>query len=86
MRTTIYKCDDCKKEIGDNVHFSLNFSNYSGIAVPPGEDGNYGWCIEKSIQGKFLHFCTAKCLGSHFSKMLKGYNDQKKKLQKRGNA
>lgn len=77
MQQTVYKCDECKAEIGKKKHFSLSFSNYSGVAVPPGTPVNSvggshpNWRVIPSIQGQFKHFCNPKCLTSFFTKLYK---------------
>lgn len=79
MRQTVYKCDHCKVEIGDKKHISLQFANYSGIAIPPSTDemvkftkgfGNT-WKVVESLQGKFVHFCNHVCLGRYFGEIYK---------------
>lgn len=73
MQVTIYKCDKCKKEIGNKKHLSLSFGQYSGVAVPPtakGIHGNKRWSIETSVQGMFLHFCSTKHLAEYFDGLI----------------
>ncbi len=68
MQLTIYKCDQCKKEIGDKKHVSANFTNYSGIFH---KNKLERWEAKKSIQGQFMHFCNGKCIGAYFSNLMK---------------
>lgn len=65
MQQVVYKCDDCKVEIGPKKHISLRFGNNSGIATPPGGKHSY-WHTEPTLNGKFLHFCSPKCLAHYF--------------------
>lgn len=78
MQQVVYKCDQCKKEVGENKHISLRFSNESGIATPPdvlpqpdGAMRNRSWRVEAGLQGKFTHFCNAQCLQRYFSALMK---------------
>lgn len=69
MRSTIYKCDECKKEIGDKIHLSLSFGAYSGVAVPP-KTKKQSWVVAGSLQGSFSHFCSTGCLKKYFDGLL----------------
>lgn len=86
MQQTVYKCDECEKEIGLNIHISLRFAQNSGIAVPPVSEkidsGNRYWHTTPSLQGRFVHFCSAKCLKIYFDDLIfiaKNENKPKKK-------
>ncbi len=70
---TTYECDECKKTIGDNPHISLQFTNYSGISLPPKSKGNISpyWAVSNSMNGKFMHFCNGKCIGDYFGQLMK---------------
>lgn len=70
MQKIIYHCDQCEKEIGNNKHLSivLAHSDACGVANPPQADSF--WKIVKFPRG-FLHFCSAKCIGSYFGALLK---------------
>jgi hypothetical protein len=81
MRQTVYKCDECKKEIGDKKHFSFQFAQYSGVAVPnkplPYTAGEVvRWEVHNKLQGKFVHFCGMKCLADYFRTLLKNSNQE----------
>lgn len=70
---TLYKCDQCKKEIGDNPHISLviaNHVNASGIALPPNAERGI-WIVCERINGDFLHFHNGKCIGLFFDALIK---------------
>lgn len=72
---TKYYCDHCNKEIGNNPHISLGIANlgYSGIALPPSHSRNPKseyWHVDQFEAG-LKHFCTSKCLGQYFEKILK---------------
>ena len=76
MRQTVYKCDECKKEIGEKRHISLQYGQYSGIAIPshpiPYTSPNVvRWSVEGGIKGTFAHFCNAQCLQRFFSVLMK---------------
>ena len=77
MRQTVYKCDQCEKEIGNKKHVSLACGQYSGVAVPPKEvigiaSVNMGsWQVKSSLQGKFMHFCNGQCIARFFSDLIK---------------
>lgn len=86
MRQTVYKCDQCTKEIGEKKHISIQFAEYSGIAVPPSGyrpvknfekkdesflvQGYGSWTIQNSLRGRFMHFCNAVCLQRFFSSLM----------------
>lgn len=71
MQKVVYRCDWCVQEMGQKKHLSLQFSNYSGVAIPPNQGKSNGWRIAESLQCKFMHFCNAKCLQKHFSNLMK---------------
>lgn len=79
MQKTVYKCDQCLKEIGAKKHISLHFDRFSGIAVPPSTDEmvkfekgfSNVWKVESSLQGEFVHFCNSICIQRYFSNLLK---------------
>lgn len=64
---TIYKCDQCRKEIGDKIHITLMLSRGpgTGIAVPKPH-----WHTEQ-LNGNFLHFHSGKCIGEYFDALIK---------------
>lgn len=68
MRKQIYFCDGCEKEIGIKKHISLSFGQYSGIAIPPKKGKN--WEVVESLNGDFMHFCNAMCVGSFFRHLI----------------
>jgi hypothetical protein len=70
MRTTVYKCDHCKRAIGEKPHISLSFGQFSGIALPPFIYGTPYWGVFASLNGKFLHFCRPDHLGQFFAKLM----------------
>ncbi len=77
MQQTVYKCDNCVLEIGQKEHISLRLGSNSGIAVPPGvKQGNGSttgfWTTTPSLNGKFIHFCSIKCLGDYFKSLMGG--------------
>jgi len=72
---SIYECDECKKEIGENHHISLMLNiahhsnnNANGIAMPPTE--HRGWKM-KGFKTNFIHFCNGSCAKKFFDKHLK---------------
>lgn len=67
MRETIYKCDQCKKVIGNKKHISLQCGQYSGIANPPDP---IIWEMDPSLNNDFLHFCSGQCIGKYFGNLL----------------
>lgn len=80
MQEVIYKCDQCKKVIGEKAHFSLQFAHFSGISIPPSveekvlyesDNRKANWKVKNSLQGRFLHFCNGTCLASYFNQLLK---------------
>lgn len=73
MQKTIYKCDECKKEIGEKPHISLVMNNsVNGIALPPNHPkGQSHWYVQR-IHG-FLHFCSAEHLAKWFEKEIAKY-------------
>lgn len=76
MRTTIYKCDECKKEIGNKTHLSLSFGPYSGVSIPPSKSKQ--WLVVNSLQGKFTHFCSTEHLKKFFDTIVKGSTEKSK--------
>jgi hypothetical protein len=82
MRVTIYKCNECKKEIGNKIHLSLHFATGSGVAVPPGA-GIHMWRVESYMQGQFLHFCGINCLSKYFGNLMANSDASKKKEKPR---
>lgn len=69
---TVYKCNQCKKEIGQKTHITLVFANHmnaSGIAVPP--KGNNSWEVHQTLSGHFVHFHNGKCIGLYFDSLIK---------------
>jgi len=70
MRLQVYKCDQCKKEMGNKKHISLVCGQYSGIAMPPKTDKDY-WKVVNSLQAQFLHFCGVKCIAGFFRDLIK---------------
>lgn len=81
MQKTVYLCDACDKDLGNNKNFSLNLGRFSGVALPPDpvdpvEEylkgfGRNRWTVHGNLSGKFLHFCTVKCLTKYFSALFK---------------
>jgi hypothetical protein len=71
MQSVVYKCDKCKKAIGNKPHISLSFNNFSGIAIPPELGRSEYWLVHEKIQGKFLHFCSVDHLATYFDDMMK---------------
>lgn len=67
MQLTIYKCNQCNKEIGLSKHISLRLSQNSGIAIPP--KTNEYWKTVPSLNGSFLHFCDPECLKKYFANL-----------------
>lgn len=70
QKTSFY-CDQCKKEIGKNVHITLvlNTSNSgTGIALPP--TGVRGW-ITTQLPQNFIHFHNGKCIGAYFDNLIR---------------
>ena len=59
ITTTIYKCDRCKKELGD-TYLSISFNNYSGW-VRKAEN----WEHNNPVLGT-KHFCNFECLTDYF--------------------
>jgi len=76
---TVYKCDQCKREIGQKAHVSLVFANQmnaSGIAVPP-KGGNNSWGMSNTLNGRFVHFHDGKCIGLYFDALIKKATNKK---------
>lgn len=69
MQKTVYICDQCGVVIGGKKHLSLQFSNFSGVAVPPKR--NEGWGVHNKLTGKFMHFCNGRCIGAYFTELMK---------------
>lgn len=82
MQEIVYKCDKCKKDLGQNQNISLNFGRYSGIAIPPSISDlvgfSAGWRVFPNITNQFLHFCSVKCLTAFFTKLWKEANAETK--------
>lgn len=73
MQQTVYKCDNCTQEIGKKKHLSFRFAQNTGIAHPPGTNSNGGyWTTTGNLQGKFMHFCSVKCLSGYFKQLFDG--------------
>lgn len=76
MRHTIYKCDQCKKEIGEKKHLSFQFYKFSGVSVPV-KPAPYTlpsvtrWEVRESLDGKFMHFCGVACMSKYFVSSMK---------------
>lgn len=76
MQQTVYKCDECKKEIGESKHVSLSFGPHSGIAVPPKRVREVAntvertWRIPHDMKGMFLHFCSTEDLKKYFDNLM----------------
>ena len=69
----VYKCDQCKKEIGQKPHISLvvaNHMNASGVAIPPSAK-QATWGVYQKINGQFLNFHDGKCIGLFFDGLIK---------------
>lgn len=78
MRTITYKCDECKKEIGNKTHISLSFGDYSGIAIPPCPEGVANWCVVGNLRNQFMHFCKTECMKKMFDSMVSKVEKAKK--------
>lgn len=75
---TVFKCNHCKKEIGEKIHISLMIGSNgisSGIAVPPHD--NVQWRV-RGLPENFLHFHDEKCLGNFFGDLIKTVANSKK--------
>ena len=71
-RHTIYKCDQCKREIGAKPHITLvlNLSHSgTGIAVPPTHTNGL-WKTNR-LNDSFLQFHDGKCIAAYFDGLLK---------------
>lgn len=74
MQLTVYKCDQCKKEIGAVAHFTLNFcgnGNTTGVAKPPKTAANTAnhWKVSTFPRAWIhLHF---GCVSKYFEKLAK---------------
>jgi len=77
MIKTVYMCDACGNDLGEKKNISVNFSNFSGIYAKPKHPDNQRWNCVQSLQGRFMHFCSAKCIGAFFVALMK--RDEKKK-------
>lgn len=87
MRATAYSCDQCQKIFGNKVHLSMNFAQYSGVAIPPGHPGGIlnTWHVKGGVANKFLHFCNTDHMKAYFDKMIAdvtGETVQKSKKKK----
>lgn len=71
MQQVVYKCDQCKVEIGEKKHISMRFSNNTGIAMPPSTSSTKMWRVINELSGKFMHFCNHVCLGRFFGELYK---------------
>jgi len=68
MRKIKYYCDNCKKDLEENEHISVNFDHNSGWVRPDSKGGD--WHHFNLIFG--IHqFCNIKCLGLYFTKLKK---------------
>lgn len=70
-RTIVYKCDQCKKEIGAKAHITLLLNSNgpgTGIAVPPA-NGNM-WRTAR-LPLNFMQFHDGKCIGAYFDSAIK---------------
>lgn len=75
MQQTVYKCDQCKREIGKKPHISLVLNQNHmgcGIAVPPAE-GKSAWRVVHFARN-FVHFCDE----THAAKWFKAHLDAAK--------
>lgn len=78
MQKTVYKCDQCGREIGEKPHISLVLNiNHDGcgIAVPPlkkgdKHSGRYSLWTTKRFDRSFIHFCNEEHLAKYFKKKL----------------
>lgn len=69
MRCTVYKCDECRKEIGDVPHFSFSVNHQTGVAIPPTDEGvgegefRGNWTLVTLIpKATIVQFCSLTCL------------------------
>jgi len=72
----IYICDNCKKELGDNEHLSLNFSSNSGWVV---KNNNRGWIYTATIPPIIYQFCNLNCFMKYLRKIRRAYKIKKLK-------
>ncbi len=78
MQQTVYKCDQCKEEIGRKPHISLVLNtnnNGCGIAVPP--KGDTGAWRVVGVPRNFIHFCDEQHLAKYFKALLDAATKQK---------
>lgn len=71
-RITVYKCDQCKRDIGARAHITLVLRvdhPGTGIAVPP-KDSHGLWKTNR-LNDSFLQFHDGKCIGAYFDALLK---------------
>lgn len=78
-----YRCDGCKKVIGEKIHISLlvQGSPANGVAIPPGHKLNEGglhydeenvhWYVNRAIKGQLYHFHNGDCAKKFFDNILK---------------
>ena len=62
ITTTIYKCDRCKKEVGD-TYLSISFNNYSDWVRKDEK-----WEHKDKVLG-IKHFCNLGCLAEYFYRL-----------------
>jgi len=61
---TVYTCDHCGKEFGDEPHLSMSFKDHSGWVF---KDKGI-WYHRQRLTSGIKHFCNEKCLSVFFNR------------------